>query len=220
MLMINKDRLIFKISLKKLTLTLFISLMLFLVILFIGENVELLNVLMERFKLLTDGFITLITRDSNNTYDFRRVELMTGGVDIIRNNLLIGTGIGIENYLYHFPTNITSVAARTHNIYISYLGELGLLGFIPFMFFFLSTALFYFNKTKQIKNKKFKKIGYSFFIGHINIMVALGTNEYITFPYLWLFWGIGYSFFKIIEVNHTNINKGWEYERKVSNINY
>jgi len=163
---------------------------------------DLKQAIITRILLIQNGLAFISGKGENIVYDLRRVQLIDGGIHIIKNNWLLGTGIGLGNYLYYFPTNITSVPARAHNLYISYLGELGILGFWSLIAFFLSTFIYFLGIVRKVLDIKYKSLGYGFIIGHVVMVLAFATNEYITFPYVWFFWGLAFSYFKLMKNNY------------------
>lgn len=127
--------------------------------------------------------------------DMRRANLVRAGYQIFKENPLLGTGVGMENYLYYFPYYIdVGKQARTHNLYLSYLGELGLLGF-PWLISFLGfSATFLFRSIDRMPSVTHRRISVGFFSGHLALLVTFFFNEYLTFPAVWFFWGIAFGY--------------------------
>lgn len=186
------------VRLFKSTFITFFLFAIFLSVLIISDS-DLKHTIITRISLIQNGFAFILGKGENIIYDLRRVQLINGGIHIIKSNWLLGTGIGLGNYLHYFPTNINTVPARAHNLYISYLGELGVLGFWSLIMFFYSTVIYFLYIIKKVTDIKLKSLGYGFVTGHVAMVLAFATNEYITFPYIWFFWGLAFSYAKLMK---------------------
>lgn len=139
--------------------------------------------------------IVFLEGQSSIVSDMRRANLVRAGFQIFKENPLLGTGVGMENYLYYFPYYIdVGKQARTHNLYLSYLGELGLLGFPWLISFFGFTATFLFRSIARMPSVTHRRISVGFFSGHLALLVTFFFNEYLTFPAVWFFWGIAFAY--------------------------
>ena len=123
--------------------------------------------------------------------DWRREVLIKESIRIFKDHWLLGTGIGLENYLFYFDKNIPTVPARPHCFYISYLAEFGILGF-SFIILFLGYLTLIFLKTIKYTKKysKLNCITKAIFVGHLSILIMLFFNEYITSPFIWFYWAL------------------------------
>ncbi|WP_202807719.1 O-antigen ligase family protein [Pseudoalteromonas sp. SCSIO_11900] len=127
--------------------------------------------------------------------DHQRFMLFVSNLDLLIGNFPYGTGMGLKNYLMHIDPKfyqyfVNGHVARAHNFYISYLAEMGVL----FLFFIVLLFKIYSN----IHAKILKAAMLSIFLG-------LAFNEYITSPYLWLFFGIA-------------INKNFRFNKKGNTV--
>ncbi|EFZ6588637.1 O-antigen ligase family protein, partial [Shigella sonnei] len=70
-----------------------------------------------------------LTKSQN---DYRRVELVFIGVDVLKENYLIGTGLGVANYVKAIDKKFLGSTnfGLAHNFYLSYSAQLGIIGFI------------------------------------------------------------------------------------------
>lgn len=127
---------------------------------------------------------------NNSMADYNRIQLLQSALDIIENNFLFGTGLGLENYRkafhevsHHFHDS------KSHNFYLSYFAELGLIGFTILILFFRKIY-----KSLLGLNSEFR----AFKISFILVAVMMTMNEYILLPELWFFFGMlaGISFKK------------------------
>jgi O-antigen ligase len=122
-----------------------------------------------------------------NMYGFRRIELMTLGVKLIKDNFFFGTGPGLTNYFNALESyNIHTHPGKAHNFYISYFAELGLIGFMLLLAMLISVFKLFKKNSNYIDKKGFRVLW-------LGLMIMLFFNEYITIPYIWMFLGIGTS---------------------------
>ena len=120
------------------------------------------------------------TIDSNMS-DYNRIMLFKSAIEISKNNLFFGSGLGLENYRREFSkySNHTH-NSQAHNFYLTYFAQLGFVGFSMLMFFFY---LLYKKIQKGKKNKPIKAVFWT-------IALMMTMNEYIIFPEIWLFIGM------------------------------
>ncbi|MGR5127587.1 O-antigen ligase family protein [Photobacterium swingsii] len=136
----------------------------------------------KRLDRATESLHVLVSDDtiSSGENDFRRVTLLYSGVDIIKNNYLIGTGLGTENYLKYFNTaKFQTVPGQPHNFYLSYSAQLGALGFLLFSMLIYSCF--------SIVFKYGNRAGKAFVL---SLLFYLTFNEYILLPEVWIFSGL------------------------------
>lgn len=97
---------------------------------------------------LPDSIITrfLTLFDSQDTSNAHRIYVWTGVIQLIREYLPTGIGLGPESFAFIYPDFAhplaTEGAPHSHMVYLELLVELGVLGFGSFMWYFL----------RQIKN--------------------------------------------------------------------
>ena len=164
--------------------------------LFLEES--LVQSLLSRFMLISNIFNFFENGlQSLGSSDIRRGQLITAGIEIFKSHYLLGTGLGIDNYLHYFPQHINTTPGRAHNLYVSYLAEFGVVGFSFLLFFLLYTGYYFYKSTLSIKKKINQYFGYAFVSGHLMLLVSFAGNEYITFPIVWFFWGLGFAYFRI-----------------------
>ena len=122
--------------------------------------------------------------------DHQRFMLFIANIDILVSTFPKGTGLGLANYLSYIDPSyykffVNGHAARAHNFYISYSAEMGVF-FIGLIFLFIKIF-------KDIDDRILK-------CGMISIFVGLTFNEYITNPYVWMFFGLCLS----LKINYKN----------------
>lgn len=176
---------------KKLLKYLFIflcSIILIGLLLYLLRHLTFVDFLIQRVEEATDLAVALYEYYYNGADigvgkkvgDHQRFMLFVSNLDLLIGNFPYGTGMGLKNYLMHIDPKfyqyfVNDHVARAHNFYISYLAEMGIL----FLFFIVLLFKIYSN----IHAKILKAAMLSIFLG-------LAFNEYITSPYLWLFFGI------------------------------
>lgn len=159
---------------------LFISIV-FIVFYFIFQDSYLLHRITNGFELLNNIFIYFNTYDLtmfNKSEEIRRLGLLAANVDIVVKTFPYGTGLGLENYLSYFSQdfiNTIGVPGRTHNFYVSYIGEMGIFYFI--FLFIIFRPIF-------LSSDKYFKAAY------LGLLVAILVNEYITTPFFWIIYGL------------------------------
>jgi len=124
--------------------------------------------------------------------DYRRFVLISEAVRIFKEHWLLGTGMGLSNYLTYFEGN--TIPAKPHSLYLSYLAEFGLIGFTFSFLFLIFLTIDLYKTLKLTKNLKESFIAKGFFIGHISILTMFIFNEYITSPFVWFYWAMAMGF--------------------------
>jgi len=129
--------------------------------------------------------------------DYRRFLLMKEAIRIFKEHWILGTGLGLDNYLHYFNEN--TIPAKPHSFYISYLAEFGLLGFSFLILFLISLTLYLYKAVRLTSEAKEKFLALGFLVGHLSILIMFFFNEYITAPYTWFFWATAVSFSLIVK---------------------
>ena len=124
--------------------------------------------------------------------DYKRFILVSEAMRIFKEHWILGTGMGLGNYLSYFDGNISP--ARPHNLYLSYLAEFGLIGFLFLFIFLTSLGIKLYKTVKLTKGSKEFFLAKAFFMGHISILIMFIFHEYITAPYVWFFWAVAVGF--------------------------
>jgi O-antigen ligase len=172
--------------------------------------------LVERIKE-TPSFISSVIWANNEIKpgdpDYKRQELADATKKIIQKHWLLGTGVGLENYRIAFrEISDYQKESRAHNFFLSYLAEFGVIGFSLMLYILFLLFIAFENKRKRISDfysdDKHKILLISFESGFLVVLVSLTMNEYISFPLIWFFWGIGLG----IPEKHMNVqNVGSRY---------
>ena len=129
---------------------------------------------------------------------YRRQILMDANREIRKNRPILGTGLGLENYLHYMPSFVTTRHAKPHNLYFSLLGELGIVGFLLFMMFTLKYFLMNYKKIGLIQDKEMVHTLNGFYVGALAFMVMFLGNEFIHFPVVWIHLGITAALARIV----------------------
>uniref|UniRef100_A0A7C3RIJ0 O-antigen ligase domain-containing protein n=1 Tax=Dictyoglomus thermophilum TaxID=14 RepID=A0A7C3RIJ0_DICTH len=124
--------------------------------------------------------------------DYRRYLLIKESIRIFKEHWLLGTGLGLENYLYYFNEN--TIPAKPHSLYLSYLAEFGLIGFSFLVLFLFSILQVLYKTILYTIGKKEVYLSIGFFVGHLTILIMFLFNEYITAPYTWFFWATAVAY--------------------------
>ncbi|WP_166295757.1 O-antigen ligase family protein [Photorhabdus tasmaniensis] len=132
----------------------------------------------ERFKIAMHTVKALLGQASPPAaaeHDYRRFILIFAGIDILKNNFLIGTGLGVENYIRFFDImKYPTYPGLAHNFYLVYPAQMGCVGFLLFL------ALLKYFVFPQKLNKK--NLSYIF-----TIAIYIINNEYVLLPEVWIF---------------------------------
>lgn len=110
------------------------------------------------------------------------------------NNPLLGVGIGNYSVAVLLETNDEYLTSRSHNFYLSYLAELGMIGFMIFYVFIIYIALIILRKRHFVNNIKEKYIVIGLGITQLTIMAMMVSQEFVSAPYIWLFWGFSLAY--------------------------
>lgn len=137
-------------------------------------------------------FFTERSMGSNTT----RIELVTKPFEKIKNNLLLGTGLGYGFSRYNDLERIDNLS-NPHNQHIALILETGIIGYVIFLFFYLSV---YYHFKKYFKNSIYIKgtmisISLLFFIG--GQFETFYTADLRTSMLMWL----GISFMELEKQN-------------------
>ena len=113
---------------------------------------------------------------------------------VIKDNLLLGTGLGMNNYGIAFNKAVSNSfdIAKAHNFYLSYLAELGIIGFIILFVFFQKV----YSKLPPY-NSKYK----AFKVCFISLALMMTMNEYILLPEIWFLFGMLIGISKKLSMN-------------------
>jgi O-antigen ligase len=113
--------------------------------------------------------------------DYKRIVLINAAIDIIKDNLFFGVGVGVDNYINAFSLSVdyydSDKAVRAHNLYLTRLANFGLIGYIIFMSLMISIY-------RQLLDYKTFKIAF------IAVAFLMIFNEYILLPELWIIFGL------------------------------
>lgn len=120
--------------------------------------------------------------------DYRRFVLLEEAKAIVREHWLLGTGVGLENYLENYSANEME-PMKPHNLYLSYLAEFGVVGFSCLLAFMLGITYCLFRAVRHARNTNAFPLMKGLLCGHVAVMFMFVFNEYITSPTVWAFWG-------------------------------
>lgn len=115
----------------------------------------------------------------------RRLALTKEGIRIAKERTLLGTGIGLRNYLDNSRAPV-EVPARPHNWIVSYFAQLGLLGMSFLCLFFLEAA-------RRARRHAIRHSSGGILGSLVAVMVAMLFNEYLTSPITWCFIGVSFA---------------------------
>lgn len=174
-----------KINLFKITMRLLIFCLLIIPLLIspVGDKLQ------QRLERAEITISKLMTGQEFENYegDYARVQLLRYGIELIKENPLFGTGVGLENYRAKLRNLNPIRESKPHNFYISYLAEFGIFGFSFLMFILFGV----WRKMSFLGGGTYAIIGSAFKAIFLSVMIMLTMNEYITFPVTWIIWGIG-----------------------------
>lgn len=126
------------------------------------------------------------------TVDYKRIIILLNGIQVIKNNFLLGTGVGLDNYREYLKPIIDGnkeLYVRPHNFYVSYLAEFGIIGFSILLFIIYQvwhkTSILIIGRSRNIRLPM-----YSFRAIIITLLIMLAFNEYVTYPLVWILLGI------------------------------
>ena len=113
---------------------------------------------------------------------------------MLEDKFFVGTGVGLKNYvsnILNYTDYDSGYSTKAHNFYISYLLEFGIFGYLLLLLYFYLIYSKINNCVKYDTNNVCIGCKYLF----ISIAVMLLFNEYVTFPFFWVFMGVslGYS---------------------------
>lgn len=163
-----------------------------------GLELNLIGNIIVRFKSITNGLNFVKGNIDGIGGDTRRAMLVQEGINIFKKRPIIGTGLGLENYLFYFNSYVGPKGpARSHSVYISYLAELGIVGFSIFMALILNINVKLYRLFRR-NNDPYRNIinvnrSKGFLVGSFVLLIAFLTGEHITSPYVWFFWALGLS---------------------------
>ena len=153
--------------------------------------------LLDRVKQVFNWLNIAEGRIEQGELDYRRAVMWSEAISVFRRHMLLGTGMGLDNYLLKVARYIfvpKYFLARPHNLYLSYLGAFGIIGFLPLIGFLFGLAYWYWYNSRFIRVQELRLIGKAFFIGHVSILVMFLGQEHITNPFVWFGWGLGIAF--------------------------
>lgn len=122
-------------------------------------------------------FLTIFNfADSSTSYRFKIWEI-TG--EVIRDNFLVGVGLGHQPFKYTFETYIRTMPIfHAHNSYIEIFAELGLVGFVLFTLFMISIFVILLKYPISSSNSYERIVGAAL-IGSFSGMIVHGMFENI-----------------------------------------
>jgi O-antigen ligase len=131
-----------------------------------------------------------------NRFDLHRQAMAQGAQEVIRDHLVLGTGLGRENYLNALRHTTVHVGkgrlgyAVAHNLYLTYFAQLGLVGFLMLLLFFAVVGLELWRAHRLVEHPSTRTLLSAGIAGHVAILVMFSGNEYIIAPFPWWFWGL------------------------------
>jgi len=129
-------------------------------------------------------------------YDRHRQAMAQGAREVISEHLLLGTGLGRDNYLEALRRTSIYVPRGghgymvAHNLYLTYFAQLGLFGFLALLAFFTVIGLDLWRSHRHTKDPASRTLISGALAGHVTILVMFAGNEYIIAPFPWWFWGL------------------------------
>ena len=130
--------------------------------------------------------------------DYRRVLLHQAWVEIFSEHMVFGTGIGLSNYLHHFPRDIPiSVPAAPHNSYLYILAQFGIIGSCFVLAFLIGILMILYRATRLSADMHLTRLRRAFLLGYLAVLVMLVGNQAETNPLLWLVLAIGVAVARI-----------------------
>lgn len=165
--------------------TVTITSVLFVVVLIL--NVEIINQLFETLKTLSQNDFSVSIRK----------QLTIDGLNIAKNNIILGVGPG--NSEYHMP----NIGDKVHNYWLEMLINYGIIIFIILVYYYINTI---FKLIKMKKSRLYNVIWPILWSIIIFIPASLAPSTIFTLPILWFLFGLIISARNIIN----NYKKGFE----------
>ena len=130
--------------------------------------------------LIRNRFISIYNKEDFE-YSFRSEQILAG-IEIFKDNMLLGIGLG--NFSTYFPKygRIEPVPSQ----YFSLLVETGLLGFGIFIYFIAGSLVFTIRSLKKVKDRIWRVIVFSLLCGVVGMLVEFLYNTYwFNLPLFW-----------------------------------
>ena len=140
------------------------------------------------------GMLSDLEYLDHSVADYRRANLFYMSTEVVRENLLWGTGVGLENYvdeldrLFLFNTD----RAKPHCFYLSGLAELGIFGFAMCLLILygiwrgLAPA-----RPEREQGSDATLVSACFRSVFVAVIVMFVINEYVGYSVIWAFFGMG-----------------------------
>ena len=151
----------------------------------------------DRFNLNYGRYLTTLISGneagSSGLKEERRINILLTNIKMLKDIYLTGTGVGIKNYvskIFKYTDRDSGYSTKAHNFYISYFNEFGILGYTLLLIFFYLT----YRKFSIYPGYKIEEEIIFYKITFICLSIMLIFNEYITYPFLWVFLGIGLGY--------------------------
>lgn len=166
----------------------YLSSFIVIIMIFLGD------VIVSKFELMLNVFNILFGHIEVGGHDHHRTLIKEAALSIFKQNMFIGSGLGIENYVYYYPKGLFENDSKylytvAHNLYLTYSAQLGIVGFSILLYFFTALIYFFF-KYSFSSNYELKIYARVFLVGHLTILIMFVGNEYITSPFPWFYWAI------------------------------
>jgi O-antigen ligase len=125
-----------------------------------------------------------------------RLAYWAGALKMFRGSPWMGVGIGKKNYLSRFPHHLIRASGRPHNTYLYILASTGFTGFLILGLFLLSIVKRGYCAWKSEKNKgSMREKTLHIIFANILILVMQLGYQFETEPFVWMFWGLSFSWF-------------------------
>jgi hypothetical protein len=155
------------------------------------------ELLVTKAQLLLNAPVLVVGQPEIGRYDWHRALIRDAAVSIIKDRFLLGTGMGLGNYLRYFPEDSRFQDypyTKPHNLYLGYLAEFGIFGYAFLIWFLISITRFLWVRAKVIAEPRSRIIGFGFFGGHVSALVIFAGSDSISAPFVWFFWGLAIAF--------------------------
>ncbi|MBI4743614.1 MAG: O-antigen ligase family protein [Actinobacteria bacterium] len=100
-----------------------------------------------------------------------RVQLWRGTVNMIKENYLLGTGIGTYSYIYPIYQYEGKYSKHAHNTFLEIFAETGIAGFLSFLLIVFLVLKNQFNLARLEKDEEYKLYALAFFAAGVSFVI-------------------------------------------------
>lgn len=132
----------------------------------------------------------------------RRLALIVGTMEIVKENPVLGIGPGRENYFAHFPAIYAFYhEGRPHNQYLMFAAATGLVGLFSFVWFCISIMLSGKRTMARLPaGFQGRRMLFAVIMLNFQILVLMFGYDLETQPFLWMLWGMSVGFIVLVQL--------------------